>query len=288
MKHIFIINTYTVDKKLNDLIEKIKNSCNKFHIDYTIEINGPKYSTEEILKKYKNTKHIILAVGGDGILNRTLNGIVETKNMLGFIPYGTGNDFYRSCKLQYKEKINKCDLFKINNKYFINTACFGIDAEVGNNTVKSKILSKKQKYNISLIKTFFKYKPKELEIKINDKTLKDEFTTIVLGNGMYYGSGFNISPSSKLNDKLINAYIVKDINKFSLLKLILKIKKGTHENDKNVEKLETNKLSIKCKNKINCNIDGEELESKKFNIEYVKQIDLYYNEELINEIIKSC
>jgi len=286
MKHIFLINTYTVGKETDNLINKIKQVCNKFNIEYEIEVNGAECSTEDILKKYKKNNYIILPVGGDGILNRTLNKIALTNNILGFVPYGTGNDFYRSCKLQYKDKINKCDLIKINNKYFINTACFGIDAEVGNNTVKSKIFSKKQKYNLALIKTFFKYRPKELEIKINNKTIKDKFTTIVVCNGMYYGSGYNISPSSKLDDKLINVYIAKKLNKINLIKLILKIKNGTHENCQMVEKYETNKLRIKSKQILNCNIDGEELESKTFDIEYIKQINLYYNEKLINEIIK--
>lgn len=284
MKHIFIINRYTV-KNIKTLKNKIKTSCKKLNINYKIEINSETTSTEDILKKYKKTNYIILAVGGDGILNRVLNKIVNTSNILGFIPYGTGNDFYRSCKIQYKELYNKCDLIKINNKYFINTACFGIDADVANNTVKSKILTKKQKYNLSLVKTFFKYKPKELEIKINEELIKDKFTTIAVCNGMYYGSGYNIAPSSKLNNNLINVYVAKNMNKRSMINLILKMKHGKHENEKNISKYITNKLTINSNKNIKCNIDGEELEAKKFNIEVKKQIDIYFNQKLINMLI---
>ena len=62
--------------------------------------------------------------------------------------------------LTYKE-----DVAQINDKYFINIACFGIDADVGNNTkiIKNKLIPIKQRYNASLIYTFFKYKNKEAE-----------------------------------------------------------------------------------------------------------------------------
>lgn len=287
MKHIFIINTFTINRELNDIIDKIKKACEKLNIEYSLELNGPEYGTEDILKKYKKDKCIIMAVGGDGMINRVLNKIVNTEHILGFIPYGTGNDLYRSIKIQFKEKINKCNIIKINNKFFINVACFGIDADVANNNkiMKLKWISKKQKYNTSLISTFLKYKAKDLEVRINDKIIKDKFTTIAICNGMYYGGGYNIAPSSKLNNGLLNVYIAKKMNKFNMLNLILKMKKGQHENDSKIEKYETTKLTIISKNKISCNIDGELLEAKKFKVEMYNDIDIYYNEKLISEIM---
>ena len=57
--------------------KKIEKVCNKRKIDYIIEINSIDISTEDILKKYKKTRNIIIAVGGDGTINRVLNGIAN-------------------------------------------------------------------------------------------------------------------------------------------------------------------------------------------------------------------
>ena len=57
-----------------------------------------------------------------------------SQNYLGVIPVGTGNDFYKSILKQNTKLYEKVDVAKINDKYFINIACFGIDADVGNNT----------------------------------------------------------------------------------------------------------------------------------------------------------
>lgn len=97
MKYVFVLNSFTL-KKCNIVEERIKNYCKKNNMDYIIEINSSINSTENILKRYKNDKHIVIAVGGDGMINYVLNNIVDTENILGFIPSGTGNDFYRSVK----------------------------------------------------------------------------------------------------------------------------------------------------------------------------------------------
>lgn len=287
MRHIFILNSFTLKEQLSEVKSKIEKYCKKEKIEYIIESNGPTCDTEDIVKKYKKSESIIIPVGGDGVINRTLNELIGTKNILGFIPFGTGNDFYRSAKLQFHEKLNKCDIVKINNKYFINTACFGIDADVANNKniVKTKLIPKKHKYNIALVYNFFKYKCRKFEFKCNEETIVDNFTTIAVCNGSYYGSGYNIGPSSNLQDGLLDVYIAHKLNKVSMLKLILQMKKGKHENSKHIKHFKTNKLSIKSPIKFKCNIDGEEIYDDNFEITIIPNgITVYYDEKLIKEI----
>ena len=115
MKHIFIVNSFTLKADLNQLLHRIKEYCEKENIEYEIEINNKDNSTESILKKYKKTNYVIHAIGGDGTLNRVVNALVGTKNVVGVIPYGTGNDFHKSVIKQFKKGINECDLIKINS-----------------------------------------------------------------------------------------------------------------------------------------------------------------------------
>lgn len=290
MKYIFVINSFTIKEKSDELCQKKTEYCKNKKIDYKIEINSNTKSVEDILKKYQRSQDIIIAVGGDGIINRVANCIVNTKNTLSFIPYGTGNDFYKTVKKTIKEKESLIDIIKINNKYFINTACFGIDADVANNKniVKTKLIPKKHKYNISLIYNFFKYKCRPLKIVIKGEILEDKFTTIAVCNGKYYGSGYNISPKASITDGLIDIYIAKKINKLSMLKLILEMKNGKHETSKQIIHYQAKKISIISPIKIKSNIDGEELISNKFDIEIIeKGLKLHYDEEMINKLINT-
>ena len=289
MKYIFLVNIFSFKEDINKLRNNIKEYCKKEKVSYEIEINSEFNSVEDILKKYKKTRNVIFSIGGDGTLNRIINELVKTDNVIGVIPYGTGNDFYKTMKEQFKKGINKCDLIKINNKYFINTACFGIDADIAYNKehITSKLIPRSQKYNYSIIKTFFSFRPRYFEININDQVIKDKFATVIVSNGRYYGNGFNIGVKSELNNDLFDVYLVKDVNRLALINVILKIKKGKHENDKNIIKFTTNKFNLKINEEVKANIDGEVLNGNEFNIEVLdKKLEVFYDEKLIKNIRK--
>lgn len=284
MKYIFVINSFTLKDEINEVIHRIKDFCIRKNMEFEVEINNEDNSTEDIVKKYRKCGYTIVAVGGDGMINRVLNALVGTNNTLGFIPCGTGNDFYRSALKEIKKETEECDVIKINDRYFINVACFGIDADVANNKglIKSKMIPKSQRYNVSVINSFLKYEPRHFVLKMNNEEIEGDFATAAVCNGGYYGSGYNISPNFKLNNGLIDVYAVEDDNKFNIMKMILSMKKGKHEKYKKVHKFQTNKLTLISNNEINSNIDGEELASKKFNIEVKGRIKIYMNKELIN------
>lgn len=284
MKYIFVINSFTLRDEINEVIHRIKDFCVRKNMEFEVEINNEDNSTEDIVRKYKKCGYTIVAVGGDGMINRVLNALVGTNNTLGFIPCGTGNDFYRSALKEIKKETEECDVIKINDRYFINVACFGIDADVANNKglIKSKMIPKSQRYNVSVINSFLKYEPRHFILKMNNEEIEGDFATVAVCNGGFYGSGYNISPNFKLNNGLIDVYAVEDDNKFNIMKMILSMKKGKHEKYKKVHKFQTNKLTLIANNEINSNIDGEELESKKFNIEVKGKIKIYMNKELIN------
>lgn len=284
MKYIFVINSFTLKEEINEVIHRIKDFCIRKNMEFEVEINNEDNSTEDIVKKYKKCGYTIVAVGGDGMINRVLNALVGTNNTLGFIPCGTGNDFYRSALKEIKKETEECDVIKINDRYFINVACFGIDADVANNKglIKSKIIPKSQRYNVSVINSFLKYEPRHFILKMNNEEIEGDFATVAVCNGGYYGSGYNISPNFKLNNGLIDVYAVENDNKFNIMKMILSMRKGKHEKYKKVHKFQTNKLTLISNNEINSNIDGEELASKKFNIEVKGKIKIYMNKELIN------
>jgi len=289
MKYIFLLNSFTLKSDLEKVKRKIKDYCTVENMDYIIECNSEEVSTEEIIEKYKNQKNIILAVGGDGTLNRILNVIAGTENVIGIIPLGSGNDFYKSVEKDLKEYYNSCDLVKINDRYFINVACFGIDAEVAynKNTVKSKLIPKKQRYNVALLKTFLKYKCRNFEIKIDDKKFKDCYTTIAVCNGIYYGNGYKISPTSNPTNGLLDVYIADKVSKPRMAKLIMKMKDGNHLEEPEIHHYQASKITIKSPITITANIDGEDLTAKEFNIEVKKDgIMLYYDKSLIDYLTK--
>ncbi len=280
MKHIFILNTYG-KRNHRYVINEIFKYCVNHNMDYKIEVNS-KESTEEIVRKNSDKNNIIYAVGGDGMINKVLNEVVKTDATLSYLPYGTGNDFNRVLST-YDTGIMDVNLGKINDKYFVNVACFGVDADVANDERFVHVFGN-QGYNLGALYHFLTYRPKEFEVYYNNDATWGKFSTIAVCNGMYYGKKYKIAPSADIQDNLFDVYLVDDLNRARLAKTILKMKNGNHEGMYGVEKYLLDNIIIRSRKAIKANVDGEVLESDEFNISLANNIKIYNNRDMINDL----
>ena len=289
MKHIFIENPISGKGKTLKAVDRIKKVCEEENLDYEIHFTEYPKDATKIARKYRFTKNIIYSVGGDGTLNEVLNGIVGTKNLLGVIPAGSGNDFYKTLS-KIDEEYPVIDIGKVNDRYFINIISIGIDAEVANNVslMKKRKVPTNQIYNASLIYTFFKYKYKDIELLIDEKEQKKgKCTILTICNGQVYGGGYKIAPSAKLTDGYFDVYYVEKVNKPQLPSLINMLKQGIHEKHNKVHKSQATKIKFKCDKELVCNIDGEIMTAKKFNVKIIPNaITIYNNKELIKKLTR--
>lgn len=289
MKHIFIVNPISGKGKTLKAVDRIKKVCEEENLDYEIYFTEYPKDATKIARKYRFTKNIIYSVGGDGTLNEVLNGIVGTKNLLGIIPAGSGNDFYKTLS-KIDEEYPVIDIGKVNDRYFINIISIGIDAEVANNVslMKKRKVPTNQIYNASLIYTFFKYKYKDIELSIDEKEQKKgKCTILTICNGQVYGGGYKIAPSAKLTDGYFDVYYVEKVNKPQLPSLINMLKQGIHEKHNKVHKSQATKIKFKCDKELVCNIDGEIMTAKKFNVKIIPNaITIYNNKELIKKLTR--
>ena len=288
MKYIFIVNEDAGKGKCKKILPNIENECKKRKIEYEIRYITEEESRYDIALEYKNEENIIYVVGGDGTLTITLPALIGTKNKLGIIPTGSGNDTYRTIKkLEQKETL--IDLGKINDKYFINVACTGIDAEIGNNIdkLRNTIIPRSQLYNASIVYTFFSFKHKKMKMKSKVKNLDAEYTILSFCNGTYYGGGFKIAPKSRITDGLLDIYYAEKMPKLKMIPLILKLKKGKHEGRRRVHKFRTNHVELEIEEETTFNIDGEKLTDKKFIIDVLPNaITVYNDNEFIDVVLK--
>lgn len=289
MKYVFLINSFSVKERFPVICEAIEKVCEEEKIPYAIEVNSENVSTEDIVRKYKKQKVIFMPVGGDGTLNRVLNEMVGTKNVLGYIPFGTGNDFHRYNEEIHRKGKEKIDLIKMNDRYFINVACFGIDADIGNESdiIHHQWIPKKQRYNMSILYHFLKYHTRKMKVSYDGETVEDDYTTVVLCNGRYYGGGYKVGSMSSDTDGVLDVYLVSKMSKVHMASLILGMKNAKHEKSPKVKKIHTKKLRIESEKMISCNMDGEAYTAKVFDIELIpKGVEIYHDSKIIQKVLQ--
>ena len=84
---------------------------------------------------------LVIAIGGDGTINETATGLVNSKTALAVLPTGSGNGLARSlqipldiksaCKLIHTGKITLIDVGLVNHRNFFLVMGVGFDAVVG-------------------------------------------------------------------------------------------------------------------------------------------------------------
>lgn len=274
MEKIFIINPKAGNGKALTIVNEIKNYCKEYNINSKFIFTKEAGEATNIASSFKNQNVVVYSIGGDGTINEVINGLAYGKAYFNAISAGSGNDFLRTVE-NYEKEIFDIDLGKVNDRYFINSASIGLDAEVCANSIlmKKNNVPKSQIYNASLVYSIIKFSP--YKIMINN--VQDEITLLAFTNGMYYGGGYNISPNAKLNDGFLNLVKANKLNKLTLLPVLIKLINANHYNDKNVENFKIEKMIIESEIALNYELDGELFNDKKLDVKVEKNALHYYN-----------
>ncbi len=290
MKYHFIINGKSGKNNKSLLEAKIREACFKRKINYDITYTKRPSDAKRIAAEFPDEESVIFSVGGDGNLNDTLNGIVGSENkILGVFPAGSGNDFVRTLK-QLDDGIHSIDIGSINDRYFINVACVGLDADVADNvsiTREKKWIPTSQRFNASFVYTYFKYLPKNVRIRIGESEIEDQITILAICNAQYYGSGYRIAPHALLDDGLFDIYLAKKMPKVKILPMLASLARGKHERFSAIQRYQESKIHVESDEKLSFNVDGELMRGKSFDLKIHKSaIRIFNDKQFINEVLK--
>lgn len=221
MKKIaFVINPNSgvSDKKqvIAFLHDKFINSQELFVEFYYTKGKGD--ATIAAQKFSENNFDVVVAVGGDGTVNETSRGLLNSKTSLAIIPSGSGNGLARHLKipLSYKKaseliltgKDISIDVGKINDEYFFCTAGIGFDAVIGekfNSAGTRGILT----YIEQCTKEYIKYRPEKYKIIVADNILEYEAFLITFANSSQWGNNAFISPDASISDGFLDMVVWK-------------------------------------------------------------------------------
>ena len=266
MKNVLVVSNFNAGRKKALKYKKtvinflIKNS-NKFkfisvdEIDY---IDLTDYDT-------------IIAMGGDGTINRVLPYVFNTDKTLGIIPCGTAN--LLASRLKIPTNIKKAidvlkngsskaiDTMQINNKLGILRLGIGFDADIICKTPQSvKNRFGYFAYFVSGCLFALRLKNKKYKFLINDsEEIKETASCIIVANSPnMWQNMVSVGHKSNLDDGLLDIFVLKTQNPIiffiELLSIVLKIK----ITNKRARYLKAN--SIKIQNKwCYAHLDGEKI-----------------------------
>lgn len=206
----------------------------------------------------------VVAVGGDGTV-KMLAEIARNKSfVLGVLPAGSANGMAKELNIPLlKEealevivngKEKEIDLIVINEKEI----CIHL-SDMGLNAMLVKYFEENSKrgmwgYTKGVFKMLWNKQKIHATIVTDSGTEKRKAYMIVLANASKYGTGATINPDGSLEDGKFEVVVVRKLNFWELLKLLI-THKPFHE-DK-VEIFSTTKLELTTLKKTYFQVDGE-------------------------------
>ncbi len=216
------------------LLAPLSNHFSDLEYEFTKYKGHATQLAQEAVEKQTD---LVIAFGGDGTFHEIVNGLVFSKTALAIVPAGSGNDFARSLKLPatltsltdviFSGNYQTIDLGIVNNRYFLNMAGVGFDAEVAQR-VHQRSLTGTPAYVSAIIETIFKYKPLEIEINIDGVGTREKITLIAVGNGRYVGGGVYMLPKADIADGLLDVCLISETTKGDMMKTLPAAYFGKH------------------------------------------------------------
>lgn len=179
---------------------------------------GKGHAYEIACNAVKQGYDIVVAIGGDGTVNETASGLVNSETDLGIMPNGSGNglarglglpiSIRRSAKLITTGQTRSIDVGQIGHRYFFVIAGLGLDAMIGKRFEQGKIRGPAP-YYIAGVREFFRYQAPEYEIEFEGQTIRTRALLVAIANTQQYGNNAIIAPNARPNDGLLDLAIIE-------------------------------------------------------------------------------
>ena len=219
----------------------------------------------------------VVALGGDGTVHEVINGLmkveVERRPRLGIVPLGSGNDFAFAAGISFnpQEAIRRVftgaakpiDVALIQDgagrsEYFNNTAGIGFDAAINIRSRQITYLSGFVMYLTATLQSIaLNFHAPHMKVTYDGGVLDQPILMLTVGNGPREGGGFVTTPSSKIDDGLLDFVYITQISQFRMLQLLPKVMNGTHIHEPDVKLGQTTHLTLDADRALPIHIDGE-------------------------------
>ena len=245
----------------------------------------PMEAMEIAQRAVKESRPIVVAVGGDGTLNEVVNGFfrnsapIPTTTKLAMLPLGTGGDFRRTLRipLDVKAAVHVitsgnprrldagCVTYQAPDnstavRHFINIADAGMGGEVVHRVnTGSKVLGEAT-FTVASALTLLGWKNKPMTVVLDGNTHELIAQQVVIANCQYFGGGMRMAPSASPTDGVFDVVLVGDVGKIETARAMGRIRNGTHLDQHNpkIQLMYGKRIAVSSTEAVRIDLDGEQ------------------------------
>jgi len=251
----------------------------------TVLTTRPLEATEIAQRAVRESRPVVVAVGGDGTLNEVVNGFfhngapIPTTTKLAMVPLGTGGDFRRTLRIPLDVRaavklLNTgvprrldvgCVTYQANDgstavRHFINIADAGLGGDVvqqmGNGTKRFGSVA----YTLGGLRALIGFQNKPMTVEIDEVTHQlAKAQQVVVANCQFFGGGMQMAPSASPTDGVFDVILIKNAGKIETMRGMNDFRAGKHLDQSNpkIELFYGKRVSVTSPKTVRIDVDGE-------------------------------
>jgi diacylglycerol kinase (ATP) len=242
----------------------------------------PGHITELAEQAARDGAELVVAVGGDGTANETVDGLMHagTTTELAVIPLGTGMDFGRTYGIssRFDDAVRVAvtgttrliDVGRVAyrqwngtdaTRHFVNVGSVGMSAAVAQRANgMSKALGGKATFFYALTRVFFEWKNTDVSVRFDDGTRREgRMHDVIVANGQFHGGAMKLAPDASPDDGLFDIVLIGDVTKIDFMTTAPKLYKGTYLAHPKVEHVRSRSAAVDAPERLPIELDGEQV-----------------------------
>lgn len=237
----------------------------------THETAGEGDATAFCLQACSEGYDLVVAIGGDGTLHETMNGLADQEHRpaLGIVPMGTVNDFARALQIPLNpadairtlssSRTQRVDMGRLNDRLFVNVVAAGsLAGSLSSVTSEDKTRLGFLAYLKEGIKELASNSAHALTITHDGEVWEGSSPLFIAALTNSVGGFEKLAPGAAVDDGLIHCFIVKDLHLLNTVTVSISLLLGNLRNHKDVIYFTAREVSVHSADPVKTNADGEE------------------------------
>lgn len=243
----------------------LRESGHDYRLAFT---EAPGHATELARAAGAAGHELVVAIGGDGTVHEVVNGLAGSPAALGVIPCGSGNDFARTACLQtsteaavralFTGERRAFDLGRVNDRYFVNVAGVGFDAEAAAlANRRGKRRGGAVTYLGAILSTLARYRCSPAEVILDGVSMQVDLFLLAAGNGRFLAGGMKVCPTAVPDDGLLEVVLGDGLGKLETLAVLPRVYGGGHVRHPKVSVFAAREVTVRPQADLTVQADGE-------------------------------
>ncbi|MFB7285930.1 diacylglycerol kinase family protein [Actinacidiphila glaucinigra] len=229
-------------------------------------------NAQDLARRAGERGHVVLAVGGDGIVGGIGGALSGTGAVLGLVPAGRGNDFARAlglptgpaelARILLRNEPRAVDTIEVESAVHDRTVVLGsvyagVDAVANHHANTSRLLRGPASYYAGGLRAVAGWRAAAYRVTVDGVVHERRGYTVVAANSGYYGSGRAIAPGARVDDGLLDVVMIHDAPRRLFFALMNDLKTGAHVERPQVEIVRGKEIRIEADRAVPYGADGE-------------------------------